>query len=129
MQARENMLRDDLRFLRNQIALYRAQHHDAPPGSIGAGAPTAANFVAQMTTFSDDVGNTNPVATGAFRFGPYLSRIPNNPLNDKNDVLLASGASLPAADDTTGWIYNPDMPEIGVNQTGNDIEGAPYSTY
>ncbi|HSV12722.1 MAG TPA: type II secretion system protein [Tepidisphaeraceae bacterium] len=129
MQARENMLRDDLRFLRNQIVLYRAQHHDAAPGAVANGSPSATLFVDQLTSFTDDVGNANPTMTGPFRFGPYLSKMPANPLNDRRDVLLATGAALPAPDDTTGWIFNPAMPEIGVNQSGADNDGVPYSTY
>jgi general secretion pathway protein G len=129
MQARENMLRDDLRYLRNQIVLYRAQHHDAVPGAVANGAPSATTFVDQLTSFTDDVGNASPVMTGAFRFGPYLSKMPANPLNDKRDVLMSTGAALPTPDDTTGWIFNPSMPEIGVNQTGVDNDGTPYSTY
>src|SRR5438270_867502 len=57
MAARENMLRDDLRFLRSQIALYRAQHHDRAPGSINGGVPDEATFISQMTAYSDDAGN------------------------------------------------------------------------
>jgi general secretion pathway protein G len=129
MAARENMLRDDLRYLRNQITLYRAQHHDAAPGAIGSGTPSAATFVDQMTSYTDDVGNASPTMTASYRFGPYLSKFPSNPLNDRRDVLLVTGATLPAPDDSTGWLFNPSMPEIGVNQSGADLDGTPYSTY
>ncbi len=129
MQARENMLRDDLRFLRNEIVLYRAEHHDQPPGAVANGAPDAATFIGQLTSYTDDVGNMNATMTSAFRFGPYLSKMPRNPMSDKSDVLLANGATLPAPDDTTGWIYNPSISEIMVNQSGKDIEGIDYSTY
>jgi len=30
--ARENTLKDDLRYLRTQIAVFKAQHRDVPPG-------------------------------------------------------------------------------------------------
>jgi general secretion pathway protein G len=130
MEARENMLRDDLRFLRSQIALYRAQHHDRAPGAVlGSGSPTGVTFVAQMTTYSDDSGNTSAVQTPAYPFGPYLLAIPRSPLNEKSDVLLSTGGTLPSVDDTTGWIYDPTMPEIIANQSGDDMGGVPYATY
>lgn len=129
MSARESMLRDDLRFLRNQIVLYRAQHHDRPPGAVANGAPDATTFITQLTRFTDDVGNTSPTMSGAFQFGPYLSKIPKNPLSDKDDVLLVTGATLPVADDSTGWIFNPTLPEIIVNQSGDDSVGTPYVAY
>jgi general secretion pathway protein G len=127
--ARENMLHDDLRFFRNQVALYRAQHHDRAPGSVPGGSPSSAMFVSQMTSYTDDAGNTSAVQTPAFSYGPYLSVIPRSPLSDKSDVLLAAGGGFPTADDTTGWIYNPDIPDVMVNQTGDDTSGNPYAAY
>ena len=128
LTARENMLRDDLRFMRNQIALYRAQHHDHSPGAVAGGAPTAATFVAQMTSYSDDVGNTSAVQLPGYPYGPYLSAIPRSPLSDKPDVMIVNGV-FPAPDDSTGWIYNPVQPEMIANQSGNDQEGTPFTTY
>src|SRR4051812_16591883 len=49
--ARENMLKDELRYLRTQIVVYKAQHHDVAPGYPGgdlAQTPTAASFSDQM---------------------------------------------------------------------------------
>ena len=131
MEARENMLRDDLRFLRSQIALYRAQHHDRAPGTIlgGGGAPSGATFVAQLTTYSDDSGNTSAVQTPAYPYGPYLLAMPRSPMNEKSDVLLSTAGTLPSVDDTTGWIYDPTMPEIIANQSGSDTGGVPFATY
>src|SRR4051812_28511043 len=80
--ARQNTLKDDLHFLRSQVILYKAQHRDVPPGYTGgtaSGAATAADFVQQMTSMTDDKGNV--VAGGANAFGPYLSQMPANPVN------------------------------------------------
>src|SRR3954454_19767225 len=52
INARENTLKDELRYLRTQIVVFKAQHHDIGPGSPGgdrAATPTAADFVTQMT--------------------------------------------------------------------------------
>src|SRR5207253_10757891 len=57
INARENTLKDELRYLRTQIVVYKAQHHDIGPGYPGgdrSATPTAADFVAQMTKASDE---------------------------------------------------------------------------
>ena len=33
--ARENTLKDDLRYLRTQVVVFKAQHRDTPPGYVG----------------------------------------------------------------------------------------------
>src|SRR5687768_8469449 len=50
--ARESTLKDELRYLRTQIIVYKAQHHDVPPGYPNGNrnaTPTGADFIAQMT--------------------------------------------------------------------------------
>jgi general secretion pathway protein G len=132
-QARENTLRDDLRFMRTQIGVFKAQHRDTPPGYPGGvitAAPSAADFMAQMTMFSDVNCNTNANGTTVFKFGPYLSKMPANPLNNLDTVLIvANGAAIPAPDDSTGWIYKPQTQEFHANSTGNDLGGVPYFSY
>src|ERR1700722_19709661 len=47
-QARENTLKEELQYLRTQIAVYKAQHQDIAPGYTGASVsstPTSAAFV------------------------------------------------------------------------------------
>ena len=60
--AREGSLKDNLRFMRTQITVYRSQHRDVFPG-FPAGdmsrAPTTDDFTAQMTQYTDDFGNTS----------------------------------------------------------------------
>src|SRR5438552_10490954 len=55
--ARENSLKDDLRYLRTQVAVFKAQHRDTAPGYPGGNnksTPTSTDFLAQMTQFSND---------------------------------------------------------------------------
>src|SRR5215211_6868046 len=62
INAKENMLKDELRYLRTQVVVYKAQHHDVAPGYPNGDrtAPaTAADFVAQMTKPTNDYGVTN----------------------------------------------------------------------
>src|SRR5438105_7518089 len=61
-QARENMLKDDLRYLRLQVQVYKAQHRDLAPGYAAGDmsqAPTEADFAAQMTQFSNEACATS----------------------------------------------------------------------
>ena len=125
-QARENTLKDDLRYLRTQIQVYKAQHRDIAPGYGGT-----ATFVEQMTMFTDDQGNTNPTYTKVFRFGPYLTKMPTNPLNEKETLDVAGPAetTLSKVDGGAGWVYKPTTGEIIADLTGNDSNGTAYASY
>src|SRR5215217_6059081 len=62
-QAREGVLKHDLRFMREQILRYRIQHDDVAPGYPPAnpsGVPTDVSFTGQMTGHTDLRGNTDP---------------------------------------------------------------------
>src|SRR6476646_1257957 len=53
INARENTLKDELRYLRTQIIVYKAQHHDYGPGFVSgalAGSPEQV-MVDQLTQF------------------------------------------------------------------------------
>jgi len=136
-EARENTLKDDLRYLRIQLQVYKAQHQDKAPGYAGGittSTPTEAVFVDQMTHFSTQDGATNASATTTYKFGPYISRVPENPLNGHSAIkIIANGTPLPAPDpaeaDTYGWIYKPQTQELIANITGNDNAGTPYAKY
>lgn len=131
-QTRENTLKDEMRYLRTQIAVYRAQHRDFSPGypAGGAGSPTDVLFAAQMTQYTDEQGNTNATGSATYKYGPYLSRMPVNPLNSlANIIVVADGAAMPAPDGSSGFIYKPQTQEIIPNVVGNDSNGTPYANY
>lgn len=131
-EARENTLKDDLRYLRTQIEVYTAQHRDAAPGYPAgnrAGEPTVELFLEQLTRYTDQFGHSSPTASPDYPFGPYLSKMPVNPLNGLDTILLVTGESMPAADGSTGWIYNPQTRRIIANLTGSDADGTAYSSY
>jgi prepilin-type N-terminal cleavage/methylation domain-containing protein len=132
-QTRENALRDDVRYLRMQIIVYKAQHHEVAPGypTTGVtGTPTAALFQQQMTTFSDERGATSATSSGTYKFGPYVGALPVNPVNQKATVLVvANGAAVPAPTGAYGWIYKPETEEIYPDVVGNDMNGIPYFNY
>jgi prepilin-type N-terminal cleavage/methylation domain-containing protein len=129
--SRENTLKDDLRYLRTQIVVFKAQHRDVPPGypdGDASGTPRFDAFLRQMTSRTNEFCEVG--ATAACCLGPYLSKMPLNPVNGFSTVsVVANEVALPQADNTTGWIYKPQTLEIIPNLKGADIEGRAYSDY
>jgi general secretion pathway protein G len=132
-QTRENTLKDELRYLRTQVVVFKAQHQDVPPGYPNGdptGTPTAVDFTNQMTENTDLNCNVNATPNSVFQYGPYLSQMPVNPVNGLSTVILVgNNQSVPAPDGTSGWIFKPQTQEIFVNLTGNDNSGTAYFTY
>ena len=134
-QAREGVMKDDCRFMREQILRYRIQHDDVPPGYPGgsmSAVPTEADLIAQMTRYTDFRGNTAAAYTDIFRYGPYLTRIPDNPLTGLSGIhVVANGGVIPPPDKTQpyGWIYKPETMEFIPNMPGLDLDQKPYTSY
>ena len=132
--ARENTLREDLRFMRSQILTFRIQHGDVSPGYPNGNAratPTEADFVDHMLKYSDDQFRLSATANPAYNYGPYLKQMPANPLTGATGVWVVTGPTIPAPDASQpyGWIYNPETQKFIVNQPGNDAQGKPYASY
>jgi general secretion pathway protein G len=134
-QAREGVMKDDLRFMREQMTRYRIQHDDVPPGYPGGSAaatPTEADLVAQMTLYTDGRGASATGYTDVYRYGPYLTRIPDNPLTGRSGVLVVpNGGAIPAPDKTQsyGWMFKPETMEFIPNSPGTDLDGKQYIKY
>jgi general secretion pathway protein G len=134
VNAKENTLKDELRYLRTQIVVYKAQHADCPPGYPGGdrtAAATGPDFIAQLTKPTDEDSNTNTLNTQVYKFGPYLSAMPTNPLNNLSAVLIVGDTDpIPTPTDVDyGWIYKPLTGEIVANSTGSDASGTLYRNY
>lgn len=132
--ARESTLKEALRYLRTQATAYKYQHRDRTPGYPGgdpAAAPTATAFADQMTRYSDEAGGTSDAPSLTYRYGPYLTSVPTNPVTGKAGVWVVTGPTLPAADaaNPAGWIYNPVIEKVAPNIPGNDSGGVPYTSY
>lgn len=131
--ARESTLKDMTRYLRSQITTYKAQHRDVSPGHPGGNSGVAADqatFYAQMTQYTDENGNTSATADNIFKYGPYLSKMPANPMSNLATItIVAAGNDIPAADGLTGWFYKPSTQEIVPNSPGNDTAGVPFTSY
>jgi general secretion pathway protein G len=130
--ARENSLKEDLRMLRTQVGIYKANHNDVPPGYPAGDAtqtPTAADFVNQLTLFTDINGNTSATQTGAYTYGAYLNPMPPNPLSGLATVKVLGPSDAATPDGTTGWIYQPSTNIVMANLTGADSSGQNYADY
>jgi general secretion pathway protein G len=138
--ARENMLKDELRYLRTQINVYKAQHGDVPPGYTGGvmsnDNPNFDAFRTQMLNRTNARGE-NGLDSKLYPFGPYLQRIPLNPLTQSGDIrVLKRGESIPKWNQITdsdqktyGWIYKPDTQEIVACSKEQDGRKRPYIEY
>jgi general secretion pathway protein G len=136
INARENTLKDELRYLRTQIVVYKAQHHDVGPGYPNGdrnAAPTATEFVGQLTRPTDEYSAVGASSSPTFRYGPYLSAMPSNPITKLDGVwVIGDAEAMPAPTNLDyGWIYKPLTGEIIANCTGSDGNGAgtPYKNY
>jgi prepilin-type N-terminal cleavage/methylation domain-containing protein len=132
-QTRENALKDELRYLRTQITVYKAQHQDIapgyPPGQPNA-LPTAQGFSDQLTQNSDMLGDVQTTPSPYFSFGPYLSQVPSNPISGLSTIMMIpNNQPLPPTDGTTGWIYKAQTQEIIANLKGTDSSGLSFSSY
>jgi len=132
-QARENTLKDELRYLRIQIQVYRAQHRDVSPGYPNgntSAAPTEAAFIDQMTKFTSEDGQVSATGSSFYKYGPYLSKVPANPLTGVETMVIDAGSGALAAPTTLGgWVYQPVTQKIAPNQTGQDQTGVKYADY
>jgi general secretion pathway protein G len=132
-QARENTLKDELQYLRTQIAVFKAQHQDVPPGYPAGnptGTPDVLDLTNQLTLYTDIYCNVGSQASSVYVYGPYLSQLPANSVNGLNTFeLIGNNQAMPPADGTTGWIYQPQTQQIIANVMGNDSSGAPYASY
>jgi len=135
--ARESSLKDDLRYLRTQIGVFKAQHEDVPPGypdGNRGSSPDEETFLQHLTGYTNAKSDFSATPSAEHPFGPYVSRMPANPLTGKSGVVVVTGsAEMPdpdlAAYPDAGWIYNPTTQSIAANSPGNDTNGVPYADY
>ncbi len=134
ISAKESALATDLQLLRRFILIYKCQHLEVSPGYPNgqtSAAPTEQAFIDQATLSSNSSGQTAAIGTAGFERGPYMQKMPINPLNGKNSVqILGDGENFPAAaDDSHGWICKPATAEIRADSAGADDSGKLYYDY
>jgi len=100
----QNALRHELDRLSKQVALYRLQHDNQSPGMTADGL-SASKFVEDLTR--DD------------RFGPYLNKMPDNPINRKRTVRFIGEGPIDAQlTGAAGWVYQPSTGRIAPDTPG-----------
>ena len=132
--GRASMLADDLRVMRTQIGVFKAQHIGVAPGYPGgdtSAAPTEAAFTAHMTLASNPECETAPLDTAGYDYGSYFTELPMNPLNEKRTVqIVGDSAEMPSeGDDSHGWIYQPSSLAFKADSPGTDEAGKAYIDY
>jgi general secretion pathway protein G len=136
--ARENMLKDELRYFRTQLAVYKAQHRDRGPGYLPNDRDAKADVMSkQMTGRTNERGDIAPPNTvsAQYRLGPYLQKIPRNPITQAEGVLIVSAPKNSKLRDFVrqekefGWLYNPETQEIAANTNEQDARGRYYADY
>ena len=128
ISAKESALAIDLQMLRRYVLIYKSQHLEVGPGYPNGDTtqtPTEQAFIEQTTMSSNSAGQTAAIGTAGYDRGPYLMKIPVNPLNHKNTVeMLSDAAAFPAnADGSHGWIYKAATSEVRGDCGGTDKSG------
>lgn len=131
--ARASMLADNLRIFRTQIVVFQGQHSSAAgyPGCDTSVEPTETAFINHMTMVSTADGEVAAVGTSGYKYGVYLSRMPENPVNGLSTVqIIKAGGVVPTTgDDSHGWIYQPSTLMFKADATGADETGKKYIDY
>lgn len=134
ISAKESALAHDLQMLRRFVLIYKTQHLETGPGYPNGDttqAPTEQAFIDQMTLASNPAGQTAAPGTAGFERGPYMMKIPVNPLNNLDTVhMLGDGENFPAgADNSHGWIYKAATSEVRSDSMGSNSSGKSYYDY
>jgi prepilin-type N-terminal cleavage/methylation domain-containing protein len=133
-ETRENVLKEDLRFLRQGVQAFAWQHLDVPPGYAPGAVASATedDFVAQMTS-KTDVNRLpgGPTDTPPKAYGPYLAQMPANPINGKRTIRIVQvGDDFPTEPaDTHGWIYHAGKKTVKCDSPGTGMDGVAYFEY
>lgn len=112
-EARESQLTTDLKTLRTQVEVYRAQHLCYPSGDT---------FEAQLTRRTDKDGNVMPADGDEidYPYGPYLQRFPTNPFvaGDAGDEVTCGPAAAPG-NGASGWYFCTSSNTISPNDAAH----------
>jgi prepilin-type N-terminal cleavage/methylation domain-containing protein len=116
--AADSSLSGSLTVMRKAIDLYSSEH--------GGAYPTATNFVAAMTQYTDSQGTTSATPSTTAIYGPYLRSVPPLPLGankGNSGVAAAAGSGV-------GWIYDASTGSITASTTTEaDATGKLYNAY
>jgi len=132
--TRAAMLMDNLRLMRSQIMVFKAQHRGVSPGYPDCDTsqtPTAGAFADHVTKPSNAWGEPAEPGIPGYPYGPYMRQMPENPVNGKVTVrMIADGAAFPdAPQGQYGWIYQPSTLTFRADSVGTDENGTQLFDY
>jgi prepilin-type N-terminal cleavage/methylation domain-containing protein len=112
LEAKEAALRGNLAAFRKAISFYSLQHDDSFPDQ------NESNMVSQLTEKTDKNGDPG------VDYGPYLRKIPINPINNLKKIMFRDLPEPP--NDSSGWYYDQNKGEIRANSSGAGPSGINY---
>jgi hypothetical protein len=121
--AAEASLQGNLSVLRKAIEFYQTEQGGLIPKDENT-------IVAQLTTYTDIQGNTNPTKSSTYLYGPYLRAVPALPVGkNKGSTAVRDGGS--PGDGSEGWHYDKDTGNIVANTKDDEVDaaGVSYNTY
>src|SRR5687768_6669311 len=95
--ARHSSMMHNLHELTAAVERYRMEHGGTPPELVNSVLP-------QLIAPTDNYGEIGQGA--AYVFGPYLLRIPENPLNGSNEVYYSAVSPPANLEKRVGWVYH-----------------------
>ena len=133
--AQESASIANLTTMRSAIELYRVQHNNTYPTTVGTGSKLACSdttglsstptFKEQLTKFTDVNGNPCNKADPSYTYGPYLRDIPVEPITNSADVAVDPGDNtVVATDSSKGWRFVKTTGVVQINSTKKARDGA-----
>jgi type II secretion system protein G len=118
--AADAALSQDLSTIRSALELYQTEH--------GGTYPTTANFLLQLTQYTDVNGGTSATKDTTHIYGPYIKSMPSMPVGT-NKGLNTVTTTGPAGTGAFGWYYDGTTVWANDPSTDTDIKTTPYNTY
>lgn len=117
-------VRQTIYTIRSQLQVYRNEH--------GA-YPLYSTFEAQMTQWTDYDGNASAVQDATHNLGPYLDKLPDNPVSGLQTIRGANNNRIQFAVRAIdgGWWYNTATGEFRADlaNTWTDDKGVKLNAY
>jgi general secretion pathway protein G len=117
-------LRQTIYTIRSQLQVYRNEH-----GTY----PLYSNFEDQMTQWTDCAGNAVATQDATHTLGPYLDKLPDDPISGLKTIRGANNLRIQFAVRTIdgGWWYNTATGEFRADlaNTWTDEKGTKLNTY
>jgi prepilin-type N-terminal cleavage/methylation domain-containing protein len=122
-------LQGTLAGVRSAVDMYYAEHGKYPGYQPSNDGPSGDWFVKQLTTYSNEKGDTSTTYGYPYILGPYLrSPFPANPLNGLATVHVKPNPTAPdPPDGSVGWIAVLSHGYFGVSATTEQLNKLEFS--